>query len=293
MAIDWLRVAEPTEDGYGARVALHLAATRLSPSRRELYVPPPTRTAELIFDGAVAVERCYPPEDIPAHLVDAPLDHPTIAQAAELVRCWPAGFRRVQLVIDSLHPLFDTRHPAAHGRIKGPCASFSAEWRFATLAVTVEYPLPLATACVRHAAHQLLRALGVGTRRSNALVLNRARDVCAGPGELAGLGVIEALHQTFALAHEMGLVTALLERLPAESMQVAQSLRRAAKSHARSLREARQILGATLELDREGEQLVAGFFSWCSRLCEGLPAAAAPAARDLPKDAAMPIEGSG
>jgi hypothetical protein len=102
--------------------------------------------------------------------------------------------------------------------------------------------------------------------------------------------VIEGLHQAFALAHELGLVTALLERLPDELRGVEPSLRRAVKRHAPRLDEARQVLGASLELDRDGEQLVAGFSYWCSRLCEGLPRAAVLASEGTPKDVASAVE---
>jgi hypothetical protein len=291
MPIDWFRVAEPTEDGYGARVALHRAATRLSPARRDLYVPPQSRSAPLIFDHTVAVERCYPSKEIPGHFVDAPLDHPAISVAAELVRCWPSGFRRVQILMGSLHPLFDTRRNQKTGKMKGASASFSSEWRFATMAATVEYPLPLALACVRETAHQLLRAVGIGTRRSNALVLNLPRELCTGPGALEGQPVIQAVHRTFALAHEMELLTALLQRLPQEIREISPSLRRTVKRHASSLRQARSILERDLNLDPEGRSFFAGFFAWCSRLCQGSLDSASSADPLRSSDATTGFEG--
>ena len=84
--IDWRRVAEPQTDQYDTRVTLQFA-------RRQGHEPFDIGGLPTCCDGAIALRH---DGELMSDSVPAPLDHPNIDIAFELIRLWPEVFIQCQ-----------------------------------------------------------------------------------------------------------------------------------------------------------------------------------------------------
>jgi hypothetical protein len=276
MAIDWSRLAEPQDDGYDARITLHLAATRASPGRQELYVRRPVGEDPTIFAGRVAVRAITPEITIPSSAKGrpepGPLRHPNIDRGAALLDTWPAAALALPLLFDTLHPLAYAERPLDDPRFVGG-SSFSAEARFGAMAATINSPIALAEAFVREMAHQKLRAFGVASGAATRLVLNPPHALYKLADGDAERRMPAIIHEIYARTHVARLDVALLAELSGDA-QLAWMRRRLVKDVRRLLR-ALDRVRQELVIDTAGQSFFRSFFDWARRVISSATGAVA------------------
>jgi len=269
-AIDWARLAEPQADQYDTDVALHFAATTVSPNRPQLYARAPVGDAPAVFDGAVAIRHVYRSlpefEALLTHYPyrDGPTDHPNIAAAAEHVRSWPAAFAQCQRLLEAIHPIVDPQIPLESAEIYRGSLCHSYEQRFGTMWATVFCPIGLAEAIVHEMGHQKLRALGVSFESATRIVGNAPSALYVSPIIKDRLRPMTAvLHAEYSYVYVTSLDAHMFaaERDPARK----RVLRAVLERNLSRIEEGYDTLRSRFEPGPHGEAFMEGFFGWTDR----------------------------
>jgi HEXXH motif-containing protein len=260
MKVDWSRAAVPQQDLYDARLAVHLASTSGSPLRDAWYARRPIAGAPALFDGAVAVRYCYPGEFYPS-LTDAPLDHPHLTLAAELVRRWPVAYEQVRTLIDSVHPLLIPNAPQDDPDHFGLARSHGEEDMFGTLMASVNSPVMLAECLVHEMAHHKLRAFGLSVEVAWRFITNPPEALFESPIRKDKLRPMSAVfHATYSYTYVTELDLRVIDREP-DGRRMDKLSRRLAQNVKR-LEEGRAVLRQHMTLDAEGEPFMAPYYGW-------------------------------
>jgi hypothetical protein len=256
--VDWSRVARPQSDGYDSSITLICAG--------EGNAVPPEETGPTCFDGAVRVryvgDGC--PYDPP--MVNAPREHPNIARSCELVRNWPEGFRQIQMLIHTLHPLWDST-VAMHEGI-GPLSSCSGakEGLFGCIFATVENPLTLAEALVHEMAHNKLFGLGVPLEAAKRLIVNSPERLFESPVIRDRKRPMQAVfHATYTFTYMLALNAALYRRLSREEADFSANLL-LMSSNLPAVERGLEIVGKSVETDDHGASFLRGYFKWAEEI---------------------------
>lgn len=266
MDIDWTRMAEPQEDQYDTGVIWERVTTTITPLRREPHARRPIGGAPAIFDGAVAV-RCLR-ERGPRYPVceNAPLDHPHIAAAVELVRRWPAVFEQYRRLMDSFHPLTDTSIPPEKRAVSLGSSSHCEQAWFGTMYATVDDPLGLAQAFVHEMAHNKLFGLGLYLERSTSgLIVNPPDRLFNSPIRKDRLRPMTAVfHAQYSFMHVTELDIRMIESATDDTVR-----RRALhllRRNVRRMMEGDEELRAHVQVDEAGACFMDGFQRWSERV---------------------------
>jgi hypothetical protein len=281
-SIEWRRVAEPQQDEYDTEVVLDLAARR--GYQRQDPAGEPT-----FFDGAIAIRNgaTFVPGTEPA-----PLDHPNIARACELVRLWPEGFRQCRRLLDGVEVFVGVG--GVEDRVLGSVCHAGTRG-FGSIKSTVDHHAGFAQALVHEMSHHKLRALGVGSDAAERFVLNPAHRRYRSPIRHDCLRPMPAvLHAQYSYTHVAALDMAIIEaatdplrdrRIAAESLAVLLP----------KLEFGRNVIADGAEVDRPGAEFLLGLFEWLARLLERgfalleqLHVTAVPFAHPLDRDAGPP-----
>jgi hypothetical protein len=258
VGLSWERLAEPQADEYDTQVTLAFAL------RRGYQRAAPGRDPTWL-DGQVAVRQDA--LTFPAEAVPAPLDHPNVQRAAALLRCWPAGLRQFQQLVDSVYLFLlpgETLQPGAELFVR-TVSSQGTGGRFGTVAASVNDLVGLAEALLHEMAHHKLRALGVEVASAERILCNPPRALYRSPLRHDKLRPLSAiLHAHYALTYLTALdVEALRSGAePAWERRLGHSL---AKNLPR-LEFGGQILRANAQVDDAGRAFLAGLFEWSDRL---------------------------
>lgn len=261
MEVDWSRAAAPQQDLYDARLAVHLASTSRSPLRDTCYTRRPVAGAPAVFDGAVVVRHCYPAAYYNPPLADAPLDHPHLALAAELVRRWPDAYGQFRLLIDSVHPLLIPDAPQDDPGHLGYARSHGEEAMFGTIMASINSPVMLAECLVHEMAHHKLRAFGVSVEAAWRFITNPPDALFESPIRKDTLRPMTAVfHATYSYTYVTELDLRIIEREhPGRRMN--RLLGRLAHNVNR-LEEGRAVLRGHMTVDVEGERFMAPYHEW-------------------------------
>jgi HEXXH motif-containing protein len=257
--VDWRRIAEPQDDEYDTRVALEWGGARLG--RPATDIGPPS-----FLDGMVRVRHIAPtcPYDPP--MVNAPLNHRTIAEAGHLLDSWPAAKRQIQKLVHTLHPLWDSSVPMDTSESPLSSCSGTREDLLGVIFATVENPITLAEALVHEMAHIKLFALEVSIERPSRLIVNDPRSLYESSvirDRLRPMTAVVHAAYTFThiaefnlrllgcheFDHQADCLTLLAANLPAVERGVA-----VIKEHA--------------EADADGVEFLKGYYAWAARVIE-------------------------
>jgi HEXXH motif-containing protein len=264
MDVDWSRAAVPQQDLYDARLAAHLATTSASPLRADRYARRPVGGAPALFDGAVAVRHLYPRDFYPS-LADAPLDHPHLALAADLVRRWPVAYEQFRILIDSVHPLLIPDAPQDDPDYFGFTRSHGEEDMFGTLMASVNSPVMLAECLVHEMAHHKLRAFGLSVETAWRFITNPPEALFESPIRKDRPRPMTAVfHAVYSYSYVTELDLRIIDREPA-GPRMGTLFRRLAYNVKR-LEEGRDVLRQHMTLDVEGEIFMAPYDEWLDRL---------------------------
>jgi hypothetical protein len=260
LEIDWTRAAVPQQDLYDARLALHLASTTRSLLRDELYVRRYVGQAPSLFEGRVAARYCYPRELYPG-LLDAPLDHPHLALASELVARWPVAQEQFALLIDSVHPLVVPSDPHDDPDHFGFTRSHAEEHLFGTLMASVNSPVMLAECFVHEMSHQKLRAFGISFEAASRFIQNAPGEAYESPLIRDRLRPMTAvLHATYSHTYVAELDLRIIAGEP-DTRRMHKLLRRLG-ANVRRLEQGRVVLNTSLRLDDEGRAFMGPYLAW-------------------------------
>lgn len=290
-AIDWSRLAEPQADHYDTEVILRLVSTTVTADRPQPYRRTPVGEFPSLFDGQVAIRPVYRSlpefESLSAEYIDAPLDHPNLRVAAELVRRWPLAFAQCQRLLEAIHPALDARIPFESREIYRGSSCHSYESLFGTLWATAFCPIGLAEAIVHELAHQKLRALGVSFESATAIVGNHPSRLYTSPVVKDRERPMTAvLHAQYSYVHVVALDLHLLEveTDPARREALASVLER----NLSRIEEGRDTIRRYFEFGGHGREFMEGFSRWtdttieAGRLLLGRAHQPAVAAQPLP-----------
>lgn len=260
MSIDWSRIAEPQTDHYDIKIVLEMS--RLLPLPR---FRPPRDTTQKIFDGQVAVHHISTVSDAHPRFVPAPSDHPNIAAAVEIVRCWPSAFRGFQQLMTTLSPMLDRETPESSE--PAGSSSTSSEQFFGAMWATVYDPLGLAQAFVHEMAHNKLFGLGIFFESATSMITNEEDEVFESPIRKDKLRPMTAVfHAEYSFIH----VTAL-DILAVESGVGDENRSRWLELLARNvprMEEGLDVIRRNAQLDRAGRIFMDGFYRWAESVLE-------------------------
>ncbi|MCA9688176.1 MAG: hypothetical protein KC636_01110 [Myxococcales bacterium] len=264
-ALDWAALALPDPAGQGARIARALADARRGRWSGETALGRPRPGEPTLFDGAVAVrharQRCHLPR-----YQHAPLDHPHIALAEELVANWPGGQELVRGVVDTFNPLLDREVPPEKWAFATGSASHFDTYRFGVIYATIFDPFGLAQAFVHEAAHQKLFGLGVLIEGADRIVRNDPARLYPSPIVLDRPRPMTAvLHAEFSFIHVTELELRLLDAFADRPDERPQAVLRAflARNVAR-LGPGLETVKSAIETDAAGDQFVGAFVDWAA-----------------------------
>ncbi len=264
--IDWKRVAAPQDDQYDSQVALKMVTGRITPQHPMPYQRRPVGHAPTIFDGEVAVRYIAPVCPV-RHLTHAPLRHPNIDKAVELVRRWPTAFRQFQLLMDSFHPMLDTTIPPSKWRTYRGSSSHSDEDKFGTMYGTITDPMGLAEAFVHEMAHNKLRALGVYFEDASHIIANPASQLFESPIRKDRMRPMTAV---FHAQYSFIYVTALNVHVVAaeESPQSVRHYLAYLAYNVPRMEQGYEELTRHIRVDSNGKSFIEGFFEWSDEVLE-------------------------
>lgn len=172
-SIDWSRMARPQADGYDSLMIAELARELYGfETRRELHDGPS------MFDARVPLKHFE--ESPSSDLSNAPLDHPFIAKADQLLRLWPEMREQCGKLLTSVRPLLSARHPD-DGVDRGAGCSCGNTMRFGGIETTVYGSLGFAEGVVHELGHWKLHAMGVHLESWSHLVANDPSEVFESP----------------------------------------------------------------------------------------------------------------
>jgi HEXXH motif-containing protein len=260
MDVDWSRAAVPQDDLYDARLAAHLASTSASPLRDVYWTRRPVGDAPALFDGAVAARYCYPATYYPT-LTDAPLDHPHLTLAADLVRRWPAAYEQFRMLIDSVHPLLIPNEAQDDPDHLGYARSHGEEHMFGTIMASVNSAVMLAECLVHEMAHHKLRAFGVSFETAWRFIANPLEALFESPIRKDKLRPMTAVfHAMYSYTYVTELDLRIIDGEP-DGRRMDKLLRRLAYNVKR-LEEGRAVLRQHMTVDAEGELFMTPYHDW-------------------------------
>ena len=264
--IDWLRMAEPQDDQYDSKQIMRLASSRAPGSPLLPVEASATCTA---FDGTVVIAHVYNglPEfaGFTGNYLNAPLDHPNIPAAVELVRAWPTAFEQCKRLLDTIHPAIDGSIPFNSKEVYRGSSCHSFERYLGTLWSTIHCRYGLAEAIVHEMAHQKLRAMGVSFESATRIVGNDPTGRYASPIVKDRLRPMSAvLHAQYSYVHvtEMDMFMVMAESDSSRRAVLKNVLRR----NLHRIGEGDAILGTHFVAGAEGNEFMVGLKSWTRRV---------------------------
>lgn len=258
--IDWSRMAEPQPDGYDSDVVLSMvgdSAGRL-----------PHHVEHTCFGGMIAVRHIGTecPYDPP--IINAPVDHPHIADASEFVRLWQNGYLQIRRLIHTFHPLWDSTVPLDNDTTPLSSCSGAKEECFGCIFATVENPLTLAEAFVHETAHNKLFGLGVSLESSSRLITNSPDCLYESPVIRDRMRPMQAVfHATYTFTHILALNVAIADSLPKSDLGTKQNLM-LMSANLPTVERGLELVSRNIETDIDGALFLKGFRTWANELCE-------------------------
>lgn len=263
---DWLRMAEPQDDGYDTATTLEFAENSLSPLRHQLYRRRSTDCVDTFCDNAVAIRPAPDGFVMTEKFLPAPTDHPNLPIAATWLMCWPAAYSQFKALIDTVYPYTDPQQ-AEFGSESLGSSSHSFEDQFGSLHATVDNALGLAQALIHEMAHQKLRALGVSLERAFRLITNDAEQQFESPIRKDRPRPMTAVfHAQYSFIH----VTALNLHMLAEAgdaLERQRILRLLARNVPR-MEAGFEVIERHIETDAPGQQFVGSFMAWSKKILQ-------------------------
>jgi hypothetical protein len=252
--VNWKLVAEPQADQYDSLVVLeftHQGGRASKTGNRN--------NRSTFFDGMVAFcDQTI--SSFPSHLIPAPLDHPNIEKACNLIRLWPTVFTQFQLLTESVSPFINTKYFFN--------TSYSTDGGgFGKIAATIDDPVDFAGALVHEMAHHKLRALGVEVESAERIIKNPPEQQFKSPIRYDRLrpmsGVFHAQYSfTYVCALEIKIIGSCQE-VEIVDRSLANLVKLLPK-----LEFGNQIIKDNVEVDLAGSQFMKGFFAWFNRILE-------------------------
>jgi HEXXH motif-containing protein len=170
--VDWTRMAKPQADQYDTKVLLSLHEPG-----HELRDATPEEGSPTCFNGRVLLRS--PRNSYSDELVAAPLDHPSIKKAEDLLQTvWPEMFEQIATILDVFEPILDKRFPD-NDTMSGCCCGGTSS--FGGVYSTVNGSLGLAEGIVHEVGHMKLHAMGVHLMDWSRLVGNSPEARYASP----------------------------------------------------------------------------------------------------------------
>lgn len=234
--IDWSRVAAPQTDGYDVDVALS-------------FIEPFPKA-----DRIQLLNRSLDPS-----LSNAPVDHPNIKLAENLLSLWPEGYASFQRLIYCFYPL-DTQTLQGRGSTCG-----SDESRPGEMYATVYSVAGLADAFVHEMGHQKLRYLGIKVEHAERLITNSPDELYVSPLRKDKLRPMTAVfHALFSYSYVTQLDLIMYEH-EQDRRERAGHLD-AIQTNYNRLREGESVLRPNLKTDEDGKKFFASYLDWLDRI---------------------------
>lgn len=267
MRIEWNRMAEPQDDLHDSRVVWDLVTTTTSPVRRVPHRRRLPQGAPTLFDGAVAIRYIADvPPGAPQN-ANGPLQHPNMEQAVEYVRRWPAAYQQFRMLMDTFHPMIDTRIPLERWNVQLGSNSHSDEDKFGTMYATVFDPIGTAEAMVHEMAHNKLRGLGIYVEAAQRLITNAPDQLFESPIRKDRMRPMTAvLHAQYSFIH----VTQLdLKMLAVETdTRVRDGILSMLAWNVPRMELGYDEIRSSIRVDAMGQMFIDGFFAWSDRVIE-------------------------
>ncbi|NDD27738.1 MAG: HEXXH motif domain-containing protein [Proteobacteria bacterium] len=265
--IEWNRMAEPQDDLHDSRVVWDLVTTTTSPVRRVPHRRRLPQGAPTLFDGAVAIRYIADvPPGAPQN-ANGPLQHPNMEQAVEYVRRWPAAYQQFRMLMDTFHPMIDTRIPPERWNVQLGSNSHSDEDKFGTMYATVFDPIGTAEAMVHEMAHNKLRGLGIYVEAAQRLITNAPDQLFESPIRKDRMRPMTAvLHAQYSFIH----VTQLdLKMLAVETdTRVRDGILSMLAWNVPRMELGYDEIRSSIRVDAMGQMFIDGFFAWSDRVIE-------------------------
>lgn len=234
--IDWSRVAAPQTDGYDIDVALS-------------FIEPFPKV-----DRIQTITRSLDPT-----LTAAPVDHPNIKLAENLLSLWPEGFNSFQKLIYCFYPL-NVEGMQGRGSICGSDESKPGE-----MYATVYSVAGLADAFVHELGHQKLRYLGVKFERAERLITNSPDEMYVSPLRKDKLRPMTAVfHAMYSYSYITQLDLIMYEHEQDEREKAGHL--DAIETNYNRLLEGESVLRPNLKTDEDGARFFRGYFDWLDKI---------------------------
>lgn len=246
---DWRQLAVPAP-GRSEMFARLSTTCGLAPAA------PPARDEPAIFDGQVAVRHLTWSDGFQRDFPPAPLDHPNIARAVDLLRCWPEACAEMGAVLNAFSPVLmlgevnetDLEKSNSHQ----PPGMVGAMW------ATVHNPLFLAQAFVHEMAHNKLFALGQHLEQSGPLFTNGQDALFDSPVRLDIPRPISAVfHGVYAFTHVLALDLKMLAADPGN-----ERVRGLCRYNARRVARGLYLVQKCARWTTQGQAFFDGFRAW-------------------------------
>lgn len=254
-SVDWKRIAEPQDDQYDSNIILQHAGGKNKYASRD------DEEKTFSFDGKVAI--IHDSDLMPSNCIAAPLDHPNIEKACNLIRLWPSAFIQCQLLLDFVSVFIDTQMPfsGTYGSICGP-----GKRGFGSIVSTINSDIGFAEAIVHEMAHHKLMALGIQFESANQLFTNIPAQKFRSPIRFDCLRPIPAIFHaqysyTYISALDVEIINAQEDnetnfRIAKNSLSV----------NIPKLEFGYKIIKEYADVDDHGADFLNGYFSWFSRV---------------------------
>lgn len=265
--IDWRCLAEPQADGSDLDAALAILAARSTPEQNLMLRRRSVDASPTICDARVALRYCYPEKDLEGRL-DAPFDHPRIAESVDYLRHWPLGYHQFQLLIHSVHPLLEPGLAVDDTAflVGSFCHSSQSASMFGTMLSSINCPMMLAENFVHELAHQKLFALGIFKDSALRFITNSPKEGYASPIVTDRPRPMTALvHGVYAYMYVTELDIKVLESARFTNERRQQMLHRLGTNVERLVQGIAEIR-RHIRLDADGQHFFEGFYHWVDEL---------------------------
>ena len=254
--VAWHRLAEPQTDQYDTQVTLDLA-------RQNGYMRQPVEESPTWLGSQVALrdDGTYFPESCRL----APVDHPNIQRAADLLRQWSTVFIQCQQLLDSVCLFLDANisPDTDGGSICGPGTR-----GFGTIAATVNSAVGLAEAVVHEMGHHKLRALGVDMESAERLITNAPEELFQSPIRYDSQRPMTAVLQAQYSYTYVSALDIHIYQAPGVPERYRRSAAQSLSVNLPKLAFGREVISTHAETDAAGAAFLAGYFAWLDGVIE-------------------------
>lgn len=265
--IDWQRMARPQADGYDTQQLIPLALERYGWTKAT-----PAHDATTWAHGTVTIIR--PSGRQGEHAVPAPLDHPNLELAAEmLLKVWPEMYGQCQDLLESITVYIDETTREFPNQTGCSCGPIGDRVSF-QLSTTINGAIGMLEGIVHEMGHSKLKPMGMSMYHWDRLLANElptAEAIESGVGEnLYGSPIrkdkLRPLGACFSAHYSYLHVTDLLQRIVRSGVEEIDQLAPWLEVMCGRIRVGEKLVANHVQPTEEGEPFFAACTAWADEL---------------------------